>query len=365
MKRILVGAALAGALLACGLDVAPLGVPRIILTPVLDTVFLGDQLVKRQLTFYDEHGNVQDPGAVLWSTTDTSVLSVDAASGKVTGHGPGIGVLHADAKSAEGFAVIVVAPPLKVTMLIDTLFLMPGDTLTIPRDVKHEGVGSPTVWFSAAANAAFTLDSATGRVTANAVGGPIQVVAHAALSPDTVTDGGTIEVVQPADTTAGVAYYTIFGTAQRAHRVPVRGSVYPRPGDTLTLRLHLPTKVGGITEESVDLLLRAPPVDAGVFPIDSISQAEAAGGSFDPGCRPPRNWGVWFTITGSSRVDALSRIGGSIAVLQVIPVTGGFVMSGTFYFAAQRTDRYDDPTAALPIHGSFVAPLITDPTPCH
>ena len=364
MKRILVWTALSAVLLACGLDVGPLGAPKIVLTPVLDTVFLGDQLVKRQVTFVDAHGSVQDPGPVAWSTKDTSVISVDPSTGKITGHAPGNAVVLADAQGAEGFAVIVVSPLLKVTMLVDTILTMPGDTFTIPVDVHHEAPGTPTVWFSAAANAAFTIDSASGRVTANAAGGPFPIVAHAALSPDTVTDGGTVEVRQLADTSGGGAYYTIFGTVQRARRVTVRGSIYSRPGGAPTFRLMFQTISGPTTEEELDILLGTPPADARVIAVDSISLGEAPGGTVDPFCQPPRNWSAWFTLINSSRLVALSRGGGSITISQVVTVPHGLVMSGHFYLPEQRTDRYDDPTGVLPVHGSFVAPVINDPTPC-
>jgi hypothetical protein len=366
MKRTLVWAALCGVLLACGLDVGPLGTPKLIISPVLDTMFLGDLLIKRQVTFIDAHGTVQDPGVVSWSTHDTSVIRVDPASGKITGHGPGIAVLLADAQSTEGFAVIVVSPLLKVTMLVDTMSLMPGDTLTIPVDVKHEAPGTPTVWFSAAPNGVFGLDTASGLVTANAVGGPIAVDVHAALTPDTVTDGGTIEVVQLSDTTGGSAYYTIFGTAQRARRALVRGSIYPRTGGALTFRLQLKTTQGSSTVEAVDLVLPTPPAAAGVFPIDSISLAEGGpGATVDPFCHPPRSWAQWFTVTSTARLDAVSRSGGSLTISQIVPISHGLAISGHFYVPVQRTDRYDDPSGVLPIRGSFVAPVITDPSPCH
>jgi len=364
MKRILVWTAFSAVLLACGLDVGPLTTPQIVLTPVLDTVYLGDQLVKRQVTFLDAHGNVQNPGPVTWSTKDTSIITVDAATGKITGRAPGNAVLLADAQGAEGFAVIVVSPLLNVTMLIDTLLAQPGDTFTIPVDVRHEAPGTPTVWFSADANAAFTVDSATGLVTANAAGGPFRVVAHAALSPDTVSDGGTVEVLQLTDTTGGGGYYTIFGTVQRARRVTVRGSIYARPGGAPTFRLMFQTISGPTTEEELDILLGTPPADARVIAVDSISVSEAPGGTVDPFCQPPRNWSAWFTLINSARLVALSRSGGNITISQVTTVPHGLVMSGHFYLPEQRTDRYDDPTGVLPIHGSFVAPVINDPTPC-
>jgi len=363
MRRIHV-LALAVIIVGCSLDVAPLTTPKLILTPVLDSTFVGDLLVKRQVTFIDEHGTTGDPGVVTWSTSDTAVIAVDSVTGKITGHGAGIGVLFANAQNARGFAVIAVSPMLKVTLLVDSIMLMPGDTYAIPVEVVHQAAGTPVVWFSAAASPAATVDSATGHVTANAVGGPVAIVAHAALPPDTVTDGGTIQVLQLSDTSGGSAYYTIFGTAQRARRVPVRGSIYPR-GAAQTFRLSLPTVQGGTTVEEVDIVLRVPPAGPGVYPVDSLSLLEAPSQSVNPFCSPPRNWGMWFTLTPGARVDALSRVGGSLTISQMVVVPHGLVISGHFYLPALRTDRYSDPTALLPIRSTFVAPVITDSVPCH
>ena len=364
MRRTLVGAALAGVLLACGLDVGPLGAPKMVLTPVLDSMFTGDQLLKRQVTFIDAHGNLQDPGPVAWSTRDTAIIAVDPSTGKITGRSPGNAVVLADAQGTQGFAVVVVSPPLKVTMLVDTNLALPGDTFTVLVDVHHEVVGAPTVWFSAPANAAFTIDSASGLVTATAAGGPFDIVAHAALGSDTVTDGGTVEVRQLTDTIGGGGYYTIFGTVQRARRVDVRGSIYSRPGGASTFRLTFKSLLGTTIGEQLDLVLLAAPADARTFAIDSISLAAAPGGTVDPFCHPPGNWSTWFTLINSARLIALSRNGGSFTVTQVVTVPNGLIMSGRFYLPEQRTDRYDDPSALLPIHGSFIAPVISDSSPC-
>ncbi len=365
MKRLPVLAALSVILVACSLDVAPLHTPKLILTPVLDSVFVGDLLVKRQVTYFDEQGNVADPGTVTWSTNDTSVISVDPSTGRITGHAPGIAALFADAQSTQGFAVIVVSPTLKVTMLVDTLIMMPGDTYTVPIEVLHKTAGAPSVWFSQNPSAAATVDSATGLVTANVVTGPVSITAHAALAPDTVTDGGTVEVLQLADTTGGSAYYTIFGTVQRARRVAVRGSIYPRTGGAPTFRLSLTTTDGAITTEEADIVLQTPPAGPGVFPIDSLGVQESASQTLDPYCSPPRDWGQWFTLLQGARVDAVSRPGGSLTVSQIVVVPNGLAISGHFYLPVQRTDRFDDPSGLLPIRGTFVTPVITGPAGCH
>ncbi|HET7250243.1 MAG TPA: hypothetical protein VFI79_10380 [Gemmatimonadales bacterium] len=365
MIRLRVLAALSVTLGACSLDVAPLHTPKLILTPVLDSAFVGDLLLKRQVTYIDDHGNTADPGVVTWSTNDTSVISVDPGTGRITGHAPGIAALFADAQSTRGFAVIVVSPTLKVTLLVDSIMMMPGDTYTVPIEVVHKAAGAPTVWFTPVATATATVDSVTGRITANAVGGPVQVTAHAALAPDTVTDGGTVEVLQLSDTAGGSAYYTIFGTVQRARRVSVRGSVYPRTGGASTFRLTLTTIEGAITTEEADVVLRTPPAGPGVFPIDSLGIQESASQTLDPFCSPPRDWGQWFTLLQGARVDGVSRRGGSLTISQLVVVPNGLAISGRFYLPVQRTDRIDDPTGLLPIRGTFVAPVITGSANCH
>ena len=67
------------------------------------------------------------------------------------------------------------------------------------------------------------------------------------------------------------------------------------------------------------------------------------------------------TVTGTFAppIVAISRPGGSITVTQIVPVPGGFAISGRFSFLAQRTDFYTDPLGLLPIRGTFVAPLTT------
>lgn len=365
MRRLHVLAGISVILAACSLDVAPLHTPKLILTPVLDSMFVGDLLLKRQVTYIDEHGNTADPGVVTWSTNDTSVISVDPSTGRITGHAPGIAALFADAQSTRGFAVIVVSPTLKVTMLVDSIMMMPGDTYTIPVEVVHKAPGAPIVWFSQSPSAAATVDSASGRVTASAVTSPVTITAHAALAPDTVTDGGTVEVLQLSDTTGGSAYYTIFGTVQRARRVSVRGSIYPRTGGAQTFRLSFTTIEGAITTEEADIVLRTPPAGPGVFPIDSLGLQEAASQTLDPFCSPPRDWGQWFTLLQGSRVDGVSRNSGSLTISQLVAVPNGLAISGHFYLPVQRTDRFDDPTGLLPIRGTFVAPVITGPAGCH
>jgi hypothetical protein len=224
--------------------------------------------------------------------------------------------------------------------------------------VAHQAAGTPTVWFSAATNAVFGLDSATGRDSATAPGGPVRFVVHAALGADTTADSGTVEVLSPIDTTGGKAAYTMFGTVIRSVRTAAEAANYKRDGDTLTFRLRAFIAQGATTVEAIVITVRTAVTAPGTFPIDSISPAEAFGSAgADPVCRPPRNWGTWSTIATSPRLDAYSRPGGQIVITQVKPLPGGLAISGRFSLPAQRLDLYDDPLGTLPIRGTFVTPL--------
>jgi hypothetical protein len=364
MKRIGLSTALAAVLAGCAGDLASPDLSRLRLFPVLDSAFVGDRLPPRQVTYYDKDGTVADPGVVSWSSSDGSVVQVDSTTGRVAGLKGGYAIVLASAKGVLGSALVAVLRPLQVTLLLDSVYLMPGDTFTMPVQVDHQAAGTPTVWFTAAANAVLDLDSTTGRGSAKGPGGPVPFIAHAALGADTAADSGTVEVVQLSDTIGGKASYSMFGTVIRTRKATARALNFHRRGDTLTFRLRASVVGGSTTGEVVAITLRTAPTAAGTFPIDSISPGEASGQQFDPNCRPPRNWGRWSVVTSLAQLDALSRLGGSVTITQMVPVTHGQAISGRFYLPAQRLDLYDDPLGLLPIRGTFVAPLITTTPRC-
>ena len=78
---------------------------------------------------------------------------------------------------------------------------------------------------------------------------------------------------------------------------------------------------------------------------------------------PLRPWALW-SIQTTGLLRGLSRHSGAMTIRQVVPVTHGLAISGRFAFTGQRSDLYDDPLGALPIRGTFVAPLIADNRPC-
>jgi hypothetical protein len=363
MKRLSLSAALVATLAACFGDIGSTDLSRVVLFPVLDSLFVGDRVLPRRVTYYDAKGTEQDPGVVQWLSADTSVLTVDA-TGRLTGRKAGFTLVLASAQGVQGSALVAVLSPLQVTLLLDSVYLMPGDTFTMPVQVDHRAAGTPTVWFTAATNAVFDLDSANGKDSAKAPGGPIPLIVHAALNADTVADTGTVEVVQLTDTTGGKASFAMFGSVIRSRKATARGLNFHRRGDTLTFRLRIPIVQGSTTAEAVVITLRDAPTAPGSFAIDSITPTESSGEQYDPYCRPPRSWGLWSVLTASSQLVALSRIGGSISITRMVPVANGMAISGRFYLPAQRLDLYDDPLGVLPIRGTFVAPLITTTPRC-
>lgn len=367
MKRIAfvlgTGFALTGGA-ACNTGSGPSSLAAVRVSPVLDSIFVGDTLPPHTVTYIGDNGQQQDPGPITWTSTNASVLQVNPANGQIVALKAGFGLVTATAHSVTGSALVVVSRPVDIALLLDTLVLMPGDTITVPVVVRHQAAGVPTIWFKAATNAVFAVDTATGVVSAAANGGPLPFQAFAALGPDTVADTGAVRVMSLSDTTGGVGSYTILGTVIRRVNVAAQATNYQRAGDTLTFRLRAFLTQGSVTAEAVVVTIRTPLTTPATLAIDSISPTEALGAGFDPVCRPPRNWASWSTIATATPIVALSRPAGSITVTQVVPVTGGFAISGRFSILAQRTDFYSDPLGVLPIRGTFVAPLTTTTGRC-
>lgn len=340
---------------ACG-DIGPGGSPRVVVAPILDSLFVGDTRASRTARYFDANGDSQATGLVRWFSSDLSVLTADSVSGAIAGVGPGAALLSARANGVTGSALLVVSRSLDLSLLLDTIYLMPGDTLTVPVAVRDKDGSPPPVWFTPSTNGVFTIDSATGRITANGAGGPLPFTAHA----DTVSASGTVEVVLLTDTTGGKGSFTVLGTVIRRGRAGARAVNYRRQGDTATFRVSLPVAaVSGVTVENIVITLRDSVRVPTSAAIDSISLDEAFGRSSDFLCRPTRSWALW-SIQTAPPLSGLSRRGGTIAITRVEVIAHGLAVSGRFSFTGQRSDLYDDPLATLPVRGTFIAPLIAD-----
>src|SRR6266480_1894601 len=123
-------------------------------SPLLDSLFVGDQALPHQVTYIDIHGNPAPAGTILWSSLDSSIARIDA-TGRVTARKRGAVVIVAQAQGLTAGALVVVSDSLDITLLLDTVYVMPNDTLTLPVVVLKRS-GTPTVVsFEAPSNPAY------------------------------------------------------------------------------------------------------------------------------------------------------------------------------------------------------------------
>jgi hypothetical protein len=347
---------------ACVDTVTPPPSAYLRLDPVLDSLYVGDLMVPPKVTYYDPSGVASTPPAstVRWASSDTSVFVVDSLSGHVQARRHGIALLVALVQQAQGEALVVVSNTLDMTLLMDTIYAMPGDTLDVPVAVrKQNSPPAAVVWYQAPTNAVYSIDSLTGRLTALAQGGPIPYYVHA----DTIADTGAVYVLSLADTTGGQFFFSVVGTVVTHVGGPIGAVNYRRSDGKLAFRLRGTHSTSGLLAQIVQITLLDSVLAAGSFPIDSLSPAEGAlmGVSRPVAiCTPPRPWAVWSSPT----ILAYSRPAGTLAISQIVMVPNGQAISGHFLYQAQRTDLYTDPLGLLTIQGSFVAPLVTDQSVC-
>src|SRR3989442_7341861 len=206
-SRVLLGGA---ALAACADLGVPHGVPALSIQPVLDSVFVGDRTLAHRVTYFDENGNIQPAGTVVWTSTDPTIATIDAQTGAVTGVKRGSVVITASPHGTPAGAFIVVSDTLDITLQLDTVYLLPGDTLRLPVTVLNPTpVPAAAVWFTTPSNAQFTIDSASGRITATATPArPSRYIVHA----DSLADTGAGYVMSLSDTTGGKMFFSVGGT---------------------------------------------------------------------------------------------------------------------------------------------------------
>jgi hypothetical protein len=335
----------------------PHGAASLGVTPVLDSVYVGDRTLAHRATYIDEHGNPQPPGPVAWTSTDTTIAKIDAQTGAVTGRKRGAVVITAQAQGVTGSAFVVVSDTL------DTVFVLPGDTLSVSVTVLKRNASPPAaVWFTAPNNPQFTIDSATGRITAAAAGGPSRYVVHA----DSLADTGAVYVMSLSDTTGGKMFFSVGGTVITHVSGPAVAVNYRSSSGKLAFQLRGKYAPLGSTLQLLEITLPDSVISADTtFAIDSLSPGEDLDAVAGPVaiCTPPRSWAFW---TAQNRgILGYSRRGGTLGVTRIVTVPNGQAVSGSFRFTAQRTELYTDPLGALSITGSFVAPLVRSTTVCH
>jgi len=332
------------------------------LDPIVDSLFVGDQTPPPTVTYYDASGNatVIPPAQASWRSSDSTILSV-SVTGRMTGRKRGIAFLLATVQGTNGIALVVVSNTLDLTLLLDTVYLMPNDTLTVPVAVQKKIVPpAPVVWFERPTSAIFNIDSASGRITALAQGGPVPYIVHA----DTIADTGAVQVLSLTDTTGGKFFYSVLGSVITHVGGPITAVNYARSDVGLAFRLRGTYAPSGTTQQVVQITLPDSVTLPGSYRIDSLSPTEAAVGFSRPAaiCMPPRPWALWSARSPS--ITAYSRLGGELGITQIVTVSNGQAISGSFSYTAQRSDLYTDPHGVLTVRGSFVAPLVRDATGC-
>ncbi|HEU5261677.1 MAG TPA: hypothetical protein VFU41_09685 [Gemmatimonadales bacterium] len=362
---------LAAALLGACVDTSNPGTPFLVVSPILDSLFVRDTL-DLTVTYFDANGQPQPPGPLAWSIDPDTVAEIDAATGRVVGLKRGAAIAYAQAGgvSAPARALIIVSDSLDLTLLLDTVYVMPGDTITLPRAVLQKApVTTPaTVSFSPSPDPArYTIDEASGLVTAVQPGNPVDYVAHVTDGTRTVSDTGAIHVMTLVGLTAGRGFFTVLGTAIRHEGGPARAMNYAKAGGGLAFRLVDSLIIGNTFYEKLTITLPDAVTGTGTFTIDSLNPAEAPEGSscIPAVSNPPRPWALWHSIRPGPEIRAFSRHPvGELSVTRYEQVTGGYAISGRYLFRAQRTEFYSDPLGALTIRGTFVAPLITNQPTC-
>jgi len=363
MRRSLVALAWAAVCTAC-YDTSGYGpVPYVRVSPILDSLFVGEQHPPAVVTYYDSKGFPQPPGPITWSISDTTIARVDA-TGHLTGRGRGVAVEYATAQGVTGGALVVVSNALDLTLLLDTLYLMPGDTMTVPIVVLAQTPPAPAPSYEAPTNGVYTMNTASGLVTAVAAGGPIPYIVH----EDTLADTGAVYVLSLSDTMGGgKVFFSVLGTAISHVGGPARAVNYRRTGGAFAFRFRgTYSPFTANSQQVVQITLPDAVNGTGSFGIDSITPNEATThiGPLDAICSPPRAWALWSAQTPSIIAYSRHDTRDTLRVTQNVPITNGRAISGRFNYNAQRDDLYSDPLGVLSIRGTFVAPLVTDPTSC-
>jgi len=362
MRLVRVAAALCAALAWFGCrDTTASASPYVVLAPVLDSLLVGDQVLAPSVTYYDGVGNARIPGRteVSWTSSDPAILGVDSATGRMTGRRRGVAIILATVQSARGAALIAVSNTLDLTLLLDTIYAMPGDTLTVAVAVQKQSQPAPVVWYEAppSASGVYAIDSASGRLSALAEGGPVPYIVHA----DTIADTGAVSVLRLSDTTGGKFFYSVLGTVVTHVGGGIRAVNYARTDGRLAFQLQGEHVSGVATNQTVQITLPDSVVGPAAYAIDSMSPGEAVSGQTLI-CTPPRPWALWSSQ--SPQIIAYTRPSGTLGVTQIVLVAHGQTISGRFAYRAQRADLYADPLGVLTIRGTFVAPLVTDRTTC-
>src|SRR2546422_11046237 len=166
----------------------------VVLDPIFDSVVVGNQKpLPSVISFDGDKLQTPPPSAVTWQSSDPTILAVNNPSGQIQGLRRGTAIISATVENTQGSEIVAVPDSVDITLLVDTLYLLPGDTMTIPTIILHRD-NPPVVSYDAIGASIFVIDPTKGLVTAGATpGGPEKYRVHA----DAVSDSGAVYVLDP------------------------------------------------------------------------------------------------------------------------------------------------------------------------
>src|SRR5260370_1806950 len=124
MRRLCLLSALAAVLSACH-DTTNLGLANLVVYPILDSLFVGDNAPARHLIYINDRGDTVAPVGVSWTSSQPTVVSADNNTGALTAVGSGVAVVSAQTGSPIGHALIALSNTLNLHLLPHTTYLTP------------------------------------------------------------------------------------------------------------------------------------------------------------------------------------------------------------------------------------------------
>src|SRR2546427_8875957 len=106
LLRVVAGLCAVLAYAGCRLETAPAGLPYLVLDPIIDSLFVGNQAPRPSVTYYDGAGRSRTPAAteIRWASSDTAVLAVGSVARPVNPRPRGLPVLRAPLRKTPGRA---------------------------------------------------------------------------------------------------------------------------------------------------------------------------------------------------------------------------------------------------------------------
>jgi len=330
----------------------------VVLDPIFDSVFVGNLKPLPSVIYFDGD-QLQTPpaSAVTWQSSNPMILAVNNPPGQVKGLKRGTAFVVATVENTQGSEIVAVPDSVDITLLVDTLYLLPGDTMTIPTIILHRGdLSVPTVSYDASPDPTVYTVDANGRVTATATttSGPVKYRVHA----DDASDSGAVYVLDPTSVGAGKAFFTVLGPSVLGAAVShVAASPhvisYSLTDRNSAFRVQATHAAATSSEQVAQVTVPAAVRTGPPFAIDSITPVDSSA------CAPPGAWAIWSTPT-STAYSGYGHPGQQILITQLVSDgLSGQVVGGRFAYRARRGEFYTSPASLLTITGVFVAPLTT------